>query len=354
MLRARRPDRSRRQDVRSRAQSRQPRSRPTHSSTECAPRPPVSSRTRSTASSPRSLTTSVAPNSSPSAMRSGWRPSRMICSAPRRLAAITPQRPTAPSPMTATVFPGATFATTAAWWPVPITSDSVSSDGISASSSPTGSTTSVPSACGTRTASPWPPSTSSRAVATAMQARGLQPFAAELAGAVRPEERRQHQIAGLDRAHLGADGLDDADELVSHAAAGVARRHRLVRPQVAAADAGARHPHQRVGRLDQMGVGNVLDADVAGAVHQRCAHSGSSFARKAFAVRVLSLSLAARECGRRMPPKNGRYPSSRRDAFSRFSASGCRGMFQTTRRSDGPRNSEPTSEWRAAKPEMIQ
>ncbi len=31
--------------------------------TECAPNPPVSSRTRSTASSPRSLTTSVAPNS---------------------------------------------------------------------------------------------------------------------------------------------------------------------------------------------------------------------------------------------------------------------------------------------------
>src|SRR5207237_6039635 len=42
-----------------------------------------------------------------------------------------------------------------------MTSVSVSSDGISASSSPTGRTTSVPSACGTRTASPWPPSTSS-------------------------------------------------------------------------------------------------------------------------------------------------------------------------------------------------
>ena len=38
--------------------------------------------------------------------------------------------------------------------PVPITSVSVSRDGIKASSASTGSTTSVPSACGTRTASP--------------------------------------------------------------------------------------------------------------------------------------------------------------------------------------------------------
>ena len=133
--------------------------RPTHSSTECTPRPPVSSRTRSTASSPRSLTTSVAPKSLASAIRSGWRPRMKICSAPSRLAAITPHRPTAPSPTTATSLPGATLAARAAWWPVPITSESVSSDGISASSSSTGRTTSVPSACGTRTASPWPPST---------------------------------------------------------------------------------------------------------------------------------------------------------------------------------------------------
>src|SRR6266542_5902926 len=85
----------------------------------------------------------------------------MIRSAPSRFAAITPHKPTAPSPTTATVFPGPTSAARAAWCPVPITSESVSSDGISASSAPIGSTTSVPSACGTRTTSPWPPSTSS-------------------------------------------------------------------------------------------------------------------------------------------------------------------------------------------------
>ena len=95
-----------------------------------------------------------------SAIRSLWRPSMMICSAPSRFAAITPHRPTAPSPTTAVVWPGATPAARAAWWPVPITSDKVRSDGISASSLPTGRRTRVPSACGTRTASPWPPSRS--------------------------------------------------------------------------------------------------------------------------------------------------------------------------------------------------
>jgi hypothetical protein len=83
----------------------------------------------------------------------------MICSAPRRFAAITPQRPTAPSPTTAAVLPGPTLAHTAAWWPVPITSASVRRDGISASSSPAGSTASVPSAWGTRTASACAPAT---------------------------------------------------------------------------------------------------------------------------------------------------------------------------------------------------
>ena len=52
----------------------------------------------------------------------------MIRSAPSRLAASTPERPTAPSPTTATVSPGRTPAQTAAWWPVAITSESVSSE----------------------------------------------------------------------------------------------------------------------------------------------------------------------------------------------------------------------------------
>src|SRR5262249_13147787 len=77
------------------------------------------------------------------------------------------------------------------------------------------------------------------------------------------------------RAHrpdIRADLLDDPDELVPHAAAGLRRLHRLVRPQVAAADRGAADPHERVGRFDEVGVRDVLDSNVAGPVHDRCAH----------------------------------------------------------------------------------
>ena len=50
----------------------------------------------------------------------------------------------------------------------------------------------------------------------------------------------------------------------------------LVRPQVAAADAGAGDADQRVGGLDEPGVGDVLDPDVAGAEHDGCAHGWAS------------------------------------------------------------------------------
>ena len=96
-----------------------------------------------------------------------------------------------------------------------------------------------------------------------MQTLALQPLSAEDAAAIRPEERRDDQIAGLDRRDLGADGVDDADELVPHPAAGVVVRHRLVRPQIAAADRAPRYPHERVRRLDQLRVGNVFDSDIA-------------------------------------------------------------------------------------------
>lgn len=79
--------------------------------------------------------------------------------APSREAARTAESPTAPSPTTATVSPSCTPALTAAWWPVLITSESVSSDRRVASSWPEpGTGTNVPDASGTRTASPWPPS----------------------------------------------------------------------------------------------------------------------------------------------------------------------------------------------------
>ncbi len=111
-----------------------------------------------------------------------------------------------------------------------------------------------------------------------MDARRLQSVVAEDAGAVRERERHHHQIARLQRAHLGSDGVDDADRLVAHHPAGVVFCHLGVRPEVAAADAGAGHPHKRVGRFDQLRVGEVLDPDVAGAVHDRCFHAATEAA----------------------------------------------------------------------------
>jgi hypothetical protein len=57
---------------------------------------------------------SVAPNSRPSSVRAVWRPIRMICLAPKRLADSTAIRPTAPSPMTVTVVRSFTPPRTAA------------------------------------------------------------------------------------------------------------------------------------------------------------------------------------------------------------------------------------------------
>jgi hypothetical protein len=113
-----------------------------------------------------------------------------------------------------------------------------------------------------------------------VEARGLQAVLAEHAGAVRPRERGDDEVAPLDRAHARADGFDEADELVPHAAPGLGVLHRLVGPEVAAADAGARDGDERVGRLDQVGVGDVLDPNVAGAVHDSCAHAGLPFVVK--------------------------------------------------------------------------
>src|SRR3989475_6264128 len=71
---------------------------------------------------------------------------------------------------------------------------------------------------------------------------------------------------------VGTDGLDHADRLVAHASAGLDRLHQLVRPEIAAADAGAADGDERVSRLDQAGVGDVLDADISGAVQDGCSH----------------------------------------------------------------------------------
>ena len=112
---------------------------PTHSRTEWTPKPPVSSRTRSMASSPRSLTTSVAPNSLRERDPVGVAAHDDDLLGPEALGGDDAAQADRAVADDGDACRRATRAATAAWWPVPITSESVSSDGISASSSPTSS-----------------------------------------------------------------------------------------------------------------------------------------------------------------------------------------------------------------------
>jgi hypothetical protein len=96
-----------------------------------------------------------------------------------------------------------------------------------------------------------------------VDAGGRQALVAERAGAVGKRERHHDEVAP-DRADLRADVLDDADGFVAHAVSGLRALHRGVGPEVAAADAGAGDADDRVGRFDDLRVGDVLGADVAG------------------------------------------------------------------------------------------
>jgi hypothetical protein len=100
----------------------------------------------------------------------------------------------------------------------------------------------------------------------------VQPLVAEDAGAVGVCEWHKDDIADLHFVDVGADTLHDTDGLVPHPAADLARLHQVVRPQVAAADGGSGDADDSVGWLDQAGVGDVHDTDVAGAVHNTCVH----------------------------------------------------------------------------------
>jgi len=108
--------------------------------------------------------------------------------------------------------------------------------------------------------------------AAAVAAGRMQALGAEVAGVVGPHERRDDDVARLQRRDVAADVLDDADELVADPVAVLRLRLGAVGPQVAPADTGAQHAHHRVGWFAQRGVGHVLDPHVACAVDQSCSH----------------------------------------------------------------------------------
>jgi hypothetical protein len=87
-----------------------------------------------------------------------------------------------------------------------------------------------------------------------------------------PQKRRHDHVARLDRVDVRADVLDHPDEFVARTLARFGRFHRLVRPQVAPADRRPPDTHERICCLNQMGIWDGIDANVAGAVHQGRLH----------------------------------------------------------------------------------
>lgn len=87
------------------------------------------------------------------------------------------------------------------------------------------------------------------------------------AGPVGEREGHDDEIAAFHSVNIGSHIFDDRDGLVPHETAPIAVFHCLVRPKIAAADAGATHRYYRAGRFDDPGVGNGLDTNVALQLH---------------------------------------------------------------------------------------
>jgi hypothetical protein len=80
-------------------------------------------------------------------------------------------------------------------------------------------------------------------------------------------------VAGFDVFDLGADLLDDPHRLVSEDVALVDEHpQHLVEVQVRAADRGRGDADDRVGRVLDRRIGDLVDADVAFAVEGECLH----------------------------------------------------------------------------------
>src|SRR2546428_11578285 len=85
-------------------------------------------------------------------------------------------------------------------------------------------------------------------------------------------ERHDHNVAHFSSTHIATDIFDNTDCFVSHWSWFIARLHQVVRPQIAAADARALDPDDRVGWLDQSRIRNVFDPDISSAVHDCRSH----------------------------------------------------------------------------------
>ena len=230
---------------------------PTHSSTWWAP-PPVISRTRATASSPRSVTTSVAPKPRAISSRSGWWPSD---DDPLRAQAMGGEHPAEPDGAVADDHGGAALGSRTTGRRVVAGAHHVGEGGDGGGQAGVGEVNLVGQRHQGAVGERRPHRLALAAVVLAAPvAAGAGTRSAGRRGSRRRCRRSRRTarspLARADRAHVGADGLDDAHELV----AGPARppvdlQLAAVGPQVAAADAGVGHAHERVGRLADRRVG---------------------------------------------------------------------------------------------------
>ena len=155
-------------------------------------------------------------DSRPRSVRASWRPMRMMREAPMSLAERTAERPTAPSPITVTVWPGLMPAFLAAWYPVDMTSERLKQrrDQLLIEA---GGDDDEGARC------LWDPGEFAlTAVVVAAPVRtvaagGLQAFLAEVAGAVGGDEWSDDKVTHRQARHLGSEFFDDADEFVAHA-----------------------------------------------------------------------------------------------------------------------------------------
>ena len=94
---------------------------------------------------------------------------------------------------------------------------------------------------------------------------------ARLARAVAQRERRDHEVADVERGDLVAALLDDADHLVTHQALR-AVAEVPVAPEIRSAHAGGDHAHDDVGRGEDRRIRPVHESDIAGTGHDRRLH----------------------------------------------------------------------------------
>jgi hypothetical protein len=96
---------------------------------------------------------------------------------------------------------------------------------------------------------------------------------AEEAAAARDRKRHDDAVAHLQLRVLVADLDDLAHEFVSENIASLHRRNVAVEQmEIRSADGGRCDPHDRVAWIENLRIGNPLDADVVGGVPDQCFH----------------------------------------------------------------------------------